>query len=107
MKNIFLFIATFSCSFFFSQVIITTETNPVAKPNVVLEVKSSQKGLLIPRMTSAQRLAIDSPIQGLIVYDTDKKEIFIFSASNFSNIAENWKAVIEPKTIEETILSNL
>lgn len=107
MKKIIIFISLISSSIFFSQVIITTETNPIPKPNVVLEVKSTQKGLLVPRMTTVQRLAIDSPIQGLLVYDTDKKEIFIFSASNFSNIAENWKAITEPKTIEETILSNL
>lgn len=36
-----------------------------------LEVSSTYKGLLIPRMTSAQRSAIPSPANGLLVYQTD------------------------------------
>lgn len=35
-----------------------------------IQADSTSKGLLPPRMTSAQRLAISSPAEGLIVYDT-------------------------------------
>jgi len=40
---------------------------PVA--SALLEMVSTSKGILIPRMTSAQRLAIASPVTGLLVYD--------------------------------------
>jgi hypothetical protein len=42
-------------------------------PNVssLLDITSTTKGLLIPRMTSAQRSAIASAATGLIVYQTD------------------------------------
>jgi hypothetical protein len=40
-------------------------------PSAELEVKSSTKGFLPPRMTKAQRIAIGSPAIGLIVYQTD------------------------------------
>ncbi|MCU0375105.1 MAG: hypothetical protein MUF24_07340, partial [Chitinophagaceae bacterium] len=44
-------------------------------PNVraVLDLSSTDKGLLIPRMTAVQRLAISlgSPARGLMVFDTD------------------------------------
>jgi hypothetical protein len=36
-----------------------------------LEINSSTKGLLIPRMTLAQRLAVPSPAMGLLVYQSD------------------------------------
>lgn len=37
----------------------------------ILDVKSSSKGFLIPRMTRAQRLAIQNPADGLQVFQTD------------------------------------
>lgn len=45
----------------------TTTPNASAK----LEVASTDKGFLLPRMTSAQRTAIASPANGLLVYQTD------------------------------------
>ena len=36
-----------------------------------LEIASTSKGLLVPRMTSTQRLAISLPANGLLVYQTD------------------------------------
>ncbi len=40
-------------------------------PSAVLDLSSSTQGLLIPRMTSAQRTDIVSPASGLLVFDTD------------------------------------
>jgi hypothetical protein len=48
-------------------------------PSAMLEVKSNNKGLLIPRLTAAQRLAIPAPAAGLIVYDTDSASLAVFS----------------------------
>jgi hypothetical protein len=45
----------------------TTTPNASAK----LEVAATDKGLLIPRLTSAQKDAIVSPANGLLVYQTD------------------------------------
>ena len=39
--------------------------------SAVLELSSANKGLLITRVTTAQRLAIASPARGLLVYDLD------------------------------------
>jgi len=48
----------------------------VAAPDAtaVLEVASTTKGFLFPRMTEAQRSAIGSPATGLMVYQTDGDE---------------------------------
>ncbi|MBK8492712.1 MAG: hypothetical protein IPL49_17955 [Saprospirales bacterium] len=45
------------------------QDNSAADPSAMLDVKSSDKGMLIPRMTTAQRNAIASPATGLLVYD--------------------------------------
>ncbi len=39
----------------------------------ILDVSSTAGGILAPRMTTAQRLAISNPSAGLMVYDTDLK----------------------------------
>jgi trimeric autotransporter adhesin len=44
-------------------------SNPDA--SAMLDVKSTAKGLLIPRMTQAQRNAISNPAAGLMIYQTD------------------------------------
>jgi len=40
-------------------------------PSATLEIKSTTGGLLLPRMTAAQRNAIPSPTNGLLVFQTD------------------------------------
>ncbi|HRT47562.1 MAG TPA: hypothetical protein P5151_05320, partial [Bacteroidales bacterium] len=55
-----------------------SEVNITPDPSSILELRSVQRGLLIPRMTTAQRLAISSPAAGLIVYDTDTKSFWYF-----------------------------
>ena len=39
--------------------------------SAALDITSTTKGLLIPRMTNAQRLAIASPVAGLQLFVTD------------------------------------
>jgi len=68
MKQFFTFLAAVVLTATtFAQVGIGT-TNP--DNSAALDITSTKKGLLIPRMTNAQRLAIASPV-GLLVYVTD------------------------------------
>ena len=41
-------------------------------PSAILDLNSTNKGLLLPRMTQSQRDAIKNPVAGLIVFQTDK-----------------------------------
>lgn len=54
----------------FSQNVGINATGASAHASSMLDITSTTKGLLIPRMTSAQRTAIVTPATGLTVYDT-------------------------------------
>lgn len=41
--------------------------------SAILDLGSTTKGLLMPRLTSAQRTAIASPAPGLMIFNTDRK----------------------------------
>ncbi|MDP1621298.1 MAG: hypothetical protein Q8M08_03070 [Bacteroidales bacterium] len=53
----------------FAQVGINSDNSPPAN-SAMLDIKSTVRGLLLPRMTYAQRNAIVSPDEGLMVYCT-------------------------------------
>ncbi len=48
------------------------------EPSSVLELKSNNQGMLVPRLTSTQRNAIASPANGLLVFDTDMQCFYFF-----------------------------
>ncbi len=50
----------------------TTTPNPTAQ----LDVASTNKGFLIPRMTSTNRAFISNPANGLLVYDTSSNRMY-------------------------------
>ena len=50
-----------------------------------LDITDTTKGILIPRMTQAQRLAIQNPVDGLMVYQTDNsKGLWIFDGTEWA-----------------------
>lgn len=68
IKKAILLVAMLSLSHSYSQVGIGTTTPDASS---ILEIQSTTSGLLIPRMTEVQRLAIGAPATGLLVYETD------------------------------------
>ncbi len=62
----------------FAQVGIGT-TSPDA--SAALEINASDKGFLMPRMTTTAKAAIASPAVGLQVYDTDTKSIWSYDGT--------------------------
>ena len=55
--------------------------------SAILDVSSTAKGVLVPRMTKAQRDAISSPATGLLVYQTDNMAGYYYYAG------ANWVSV--------------
>jgi hypothetical protein len=50
-------------------------------PSAMLDVASTHSGILIPRMTIAQRDAIDAPAAGLLVFTTDNNNFSYYNGS--------------------------
>lgn len=76
-------------AFSFAVVLILFSTKAAAQDNVgigtttpdasaILEMLSTNKGVLVPRMTAVQRLAIATPANSLLVYDTDSMCYFFY-----------------------------
>jgi len=61
----------------FSQVAINTSGNQPDN-SAMLDVSSTSKGMLIPRMLESERTSIISPVQGLMVYQTNISEGFYY-----------------------------
>lgn len=57
-----------------AQTVAINQTGKAADHSAMLDVQSDSKGLLLPRMTAAQRGAIPEPAKGLLVYQIDGKE---------------------------------
>src|SRR5436305_12501832 len=62
----------------FAQVGIGTTT---PSSSAMLDVRSTTKGMLIPRMTDAQRVAIASPATGLMIFDTDNGNFWVYNGA--------------------------
>ncbi|WP_255571159.1 hypothetical protein [Halomarinibacterium sedimenti] len=72
-----------------AQVGINTTT---PDPSSILDITSLNKGMLLPRLTTAQRTAISSPANGLIVYDTDFNSLFYFNSSSWVSLSTSSQA---------------
>src|ERR1019366_7434906 len=52
-----------------------------AGSDVIVDVKSTTAGLLLPRMTSTQRFALSSPPDGLLVFDTTLQTVVEYNTT--------------------------
>jgi hypothetical protein len=75
MRYIFIFFSLFFFNKLISQSLAINTDGSTASSSALLDVKSTSKGLLLPRMTKAQKNAIASPATGLLVFQTGPDSI--------------------------------
>lgn len=82
----------------YAQVGIGTTTPDASS---ALDITSTTKGLLIPRMTNAQRQAISNPAPGLLVFVTDfnKGEFLFFNGMEWGSFASEF--VLNPVGLDQ------
>lgn len=98
MKSLTILISVlFFSTTIMSQVGIGTSS---PAPSAALHLNSNNKGLLIPRMTGAERIAISAPADGLMVYQTDTNiGVYIFKSGSWAILSAG---VSNPKIIART-----
>ncbi len=86
MKIYLLFVAAFLTLQLSAQVSITTDGS-APNSSSMLDVKSTNKGVLIPRMSTTQKNAIANPAPGLLVYDTTEQTVYMYDGRQWLGFA--------------------
>jgi N-acetylneuraminic acid mutarotase len=79
-----------------AQSVAINNDGSVANINAILDIKSTTKGLLIPRMNKTEKLTISLPTEGLIIYQTapDSLGMYVYNQGSWKwlnpNVTENW-----------------
>lgn len=95
MKKIIIFIFSIS----FSQLILAQSfavntDGSTGNSSALLDIKSSTKGLLIPRLTKTEKNGIAAPATGLLIFQTgpDSAGFYFFQNSQWNWISDNKKS---------------
>ncbi|MCC6599608.1 MAG: hypothetical protein IT223_02925, partial [Crocinitomicaceae bacterium] len=92
MLNKFLYsFLFFACCYFisvtsFSQGIRVGQNNDTPDPSAGLEVDFNDKGLLMPRMTTAERNQIQSPANGLMIWNTSSNCLDVYVVNTWQSL---------------------
>jgi len=90
MKKIFcLILLTGIITSAFAQSVAINNSNSVADPSAILDISSTTKGMLIPRMRTNERTAIALPQRGLMVYDVDTQSFWFFGATGWKELLKS------------------
>lgn len=100
MKIHFIFLITICCLSLpvFSQTGVAINTTGDGPDNsAMLDVSSTVKGMLLPRMTEFQRTHIDTPAKGLIVYQNDGTEgFYYYTGTGWTRLANGTFSETDP-----------
>jgi hypothetical protein len=54
--------------------------------SAILDIKSTNKGILVPRLTTAQRTTIVSPATGLLVFDSNTTSFWFYTGAGWTEL---------------------
>jgi Protein of unknown function (DUF2793) len=66
---------------YFGGAVVMAATPAAPNTNALLDLQSTTKAFMPPRMTTAQKTAIASPTSGMVVYDSTLNKLCVFGAS--------------------------
>ena len=72
------------------SIVITAQSvginNNTPDASAILDVKSNTKGILVPRTSTASRIAIINPAKGLMLYDTTTNSFWFYNSTLWTQI---------------------
>ena len=89
MKNILLIALLLFSGAIYAQNVGIGTSNPDG--SAILDLKSNNKGFLLPRLTEKQKNLIPTPAEGLMIYQTDanKQGVYLFQSGSWKNISSD------------------
>ncbi len=67
------------------------KTGETANSHAIFDIQSDSLGLLIPRMTTSQRIAFQNKLgnneKGMLIFDTDKQKFCFFNGTSFTELS--------------------
>jgi hypothetical protein len=102
MKNTVTILLLLFIQYFASAQVKIGGTAGAANASAVLEVESTNKGLLLPRLTSAERKAIANPATGLLVFDVNLSTFMFWDGFQWRGFVPEAPASLPPTTISIT-----
>ena len=101
LLTLLLFAAYLSTSF--AQIGINTQS---PDSSAALHIQATDKGFLMPVMTTTQRQSLPNKAEGLMVYDKDYKSYFFWDSANWVELNPMKRVVTSSTTDDENILIN-
>ncbi|RZL98283.1 MAG: hypothetical protein EOO88_60810, partial [Pedobacter sp.] len=89
----FLMAITFSLK---AQNVAINTDGSAANTSAILDVHSTEKGMLVPRMTQTQRNAIATPATGLLIFQTDNTPGFYYNKGTAAS--KDWQPLVSSAT---------
>ena len=88
MKKILFFILIISAFTANAQVAVNTDGSNAAS-SAIVDIKSSNKGFLPPRLSKGKRDSISHPAEGLVIYDTTYKTVDFYNGEKWISIGKS------------------
>ena len=92
-KKIFLALLVASSLKSISQVKIEVGGTTIPDNSAMLDISSSSKGLLTPRMTTDERNLISLPATGLLIYNTDDAGFNVYNGTTWKDFTTAYKTI--------------
>jgi len=105
MKSIHLIMFMISVAFLRAQSVVISETESTPDPSAILDVQSTEKGVLVPRVTLESISSSDpvtDPAEGLLVYNSSgdlPKGFYYWDSSEWVYVLNSKSNLVPPGTI--------
>jgi uncharacterized protein (TIGR02145 family) len=90
--SFFVIVLLLQSSFLFSQVAINADGG-APDASAILDLATTEKGFLLPRMRTSQQLEIENPAVGLVIYNLDSNDIYFFNGNKWLAVRDVSKVI--------------